>query len=107
MKSHRPLLAIALVLLGASLLNACGSAQSRKARYIAHGKEYFAAANYDKARVEFRNAAQIDPKDAEVRLLLGEVSEKLGNRRDAFGQYSAAVSESSDRPPKREWCRRC
>jgi len=94
MKSHRPLLAIALVLLGASLLNACGSAQSRKARYIAHGKEYFAAANYDKARVEFRNAAQIDPKDAEVRLLLGEVSEKLGNRRDAFGQYSAAVSES-------------
>ena len=51
------------------LLCACSSAQSRKASYIAHGEAYYASANYDKARVEFSNAAQIDPRDAHVRLM--------------------------------------
>jgi tetratricopeptide (TPR) repeat protein len=73
------------------LLCACGNAQSRKSSYIAHGKSYFAAGNYDKARVEFSNAAQIDPKDAEAHFLLGQVDEKLGDPRGAVGQYQAAI----------------
>ena len=85
-------LAIALTL--ALPLDACGSAQSRKAAYVQHGREYLAAANYDKARVEFRNAAQIDPKDAEVSYLLGEVAEKTGNVRDAVALYQAAINEN-------------
>jgi len=75
-----------------ALLCACGTAQSRKANYIAHGKVYFAAANYDKARVEFSNAVQIDPKDGEARFLLGQVAEKLGDVRGALGQYQAALA---------------
>jgi tetratricopeptide (TPR) repeat protein len=81
------------VLLSTALLAACGSAQSRKEGYIRHGQEYLAAGNYDKARVEFSNAAQIDPKDATVRYLLGQVAEKLGDVRGAVGQYQAALSE--------------
>jgi tetratricopeptide (TPR) repeat protein len=81
------------VVLMTALLTACGSAQSRKAGYIRHGQEYLAAGNYDKARVEFSNAAQIDPKDATVRYLLGQVAEKLGDIRGAVGQYQAAVNE--------------
>jgi Tfp pilus assembly protein PilF len=81
------------VVLSTTLLAACGSAQSRKAGYIRHGQEYLAAGNYDKARVEFSNAAQIDPKDATVRYLLGQVSEKLGDVRGAIGQYQSAISE--------------
>jgi tetratricopeptide (TPR) repeat protein len=80
------------VCVAAGLLCACGNAQSRKASYIAHGKTYFIAANYDKARVEFSNASQIDPRDAEVRFLQGQVSEKLGDVRGAVGQYQAAIS---------------
>jgi tetratricopeptide (TPR) repeat protein len=76
-----------------ALLVACGSAQSRKAGYIRHGQEYLAAGNYDKARVEFSNAAQIDPKDATVRYLLGQVAERLGDVRGAIGQYQAAIGE--------------
>jgi tetratricopeptide (TPR) repeat protein len=76
-----------------ALLSACGNAQSRKARYIQHGQSYFAAGNFDKARVEFRNAAQIDPKDAEVRFLLGEVAERTNDTREALGQYGSAVIE--------------
>src|SRR5580692_206386 len=70
---------IAGALITAALLSACGSAQSRKAAYIAHGQQYFDVGNYDKARVELRNAAQIDPKDAQVRYLLGRVAEKSGD----------------------------
>lgn len=82
-------------------LSACGSAQSRKARYIQHGQEYYNAHNYDKARVEFRNAAQIDPKDAQVRYLLGQVAEKMGDVREALGQYQSAVNQDGKFAPAR------
>jgi Tfp pilus assembly protein PilF len=75
----------------AVIVGACGSAASRKAGYIAHGQQYLAAGRYDKARVEFSNAAQIDPKDGQVRYLLGQVAEKTGDIRAAAGQYQSAI----------------
>src|SRR5262249_47969205 len=57
--------------------------------------EYFASGNYEKARVEYRNAAQIDPKDAEARYMLGQVAERTGDVREAVGNYQAALAESS------------
>jgi tetratricopeptide (TPR) repeat protein len=83
------------------LMTACGSAQSREARYIQHGKAYFNAGHYDKARIEFSNAAQIDPKDPVVRYLLGQVAEKLGDVRAAVGHYQAAIDED----PRQEGAR--
>jgi tetratricopeptide (TPR) repeat protein len=85
-------LRIALLLVVAAALTACGSAQSRKTGYVERGKQYLASGNYDKARVEFRNAGQIDPKDAEVNFLLGEAAEKLNNPREAVAQYSASIA---------------
>jgi tetratricopeptide (TPR) repeat protein len=75
-----------------SMLTGCGNAQSRKSGYIQHGQKYYAAGNYDKARLEFRNALQIDPKDPELRFLLGQVAEKTGDARAAFGEYQAALN---------------
>ncbi len=59
-------------------------------------QEYFAAENYEKARVEFGNALQINPKDAEARYMSGRVAEKLGKIRDAVGGYQAAIESNSD-----------
>ncbi|MBT8446617.1 MAG: tetratricopeptide repeat protein, partial [Gammaproteobacteria bacterium] len=47
--------------------------------------------NYEKARVEFKNVLQIDPKDAPARYALGQTMEKLGDLRGAIGNYNAAV----------------
>jgi tetratricopeptide (TPR) repeat protein len=81
-----------VALLTAGMLCACSSEQSRKANYLAHGRAYFASAHYDKARVEFSNAAQIDPRDTEARFMLGQIAEKGGDVRVALGQYQAAVA---------------
>lgn len=81
------------VLCMAVLCTACAGADSRKASYLTRGEEYFAERNYDKARVEVRNALQIDPKFVAARYLAGRVAEKKGEVREAVGQYQAALDE--------------
>jgi Tfp pilus assembly protein PilF len=87
--------AACVALLAVSLV-ACGGAENRKARHLENGREYLEAENFEKARVEFRNALQIDPNDAESRYLLGRSLEKLGNVREAAGMYQAAIDSNAD-----------
>jgi len=47
------------------------SPQARRDNYLAHGKEYLAKADYSRAVVDFRNAAQAMPKDPEPYYQLG------------------------------------
>ncbi len=79
------------VLVAATLLVACGGAAARKAGYMSKGQEYLAAHNFEKARLEFRNALQLDPNDAEASFLAGEASEHLGNLREAVQMFETAI----------------
>ncbi|HHJ14072.1 MAG TPA: tetratricopeptide repeat protein, partial [Gammaproteobacteria bacterium] len=45
-------------------LAGCGGKEERKAAYLERGKAYLAEKNFDKAKIEFKNVLQIDPKDA-------------------------------------------
>lgn len=92
----RPLLFVS----AAIALAGCGGAQSRYASHMERGKEYFAAGNFDKAGVEFRNALQIQPKAPEALHLSGRVAERRGELRQAFGLYQAATD--ADYLPARE-----
>ena len=94
-KLSYPLLTIVL---GLTVLSAagCGGAESRKAKHLAKGQAFLTAANFDKARVEFQNALQIAPKDAEARLEMGVVDEKLGNPREAAQFYQGAIDVYPD-----------
>jgi tetratricopeptide (TPR) repeat protein len=83
-----PLIVLSLMVLS---LSACGGAQARKAKHMEKGQTYLAAGNLEKARVEFQNALQIAPTDAEARYENGIVSEKLGKMRDAAQFYQGAI----------------
>src|SRR5580698_3134177 len=77
-------------------LTACSGGEARKAKYMEKGQGFLAAGNFDKARVEFRNALQIAPTDGEARYENGVVDEKLGNPREAAQFYQGAIDADND-----------
>jgi len=81
-----------LSLLAASLLLcACTGAESRKASFIAQGQRHYAAHEWQKARLDFGNALQIDPKDQKLQLLLAQVAERVGEFNEAAGRYRSLL----------------
>lgn len=73
-------------------LVACGGAEERKATYLEKGKTYLEEKNYDKARVEFKNVLQIDPKFGEAYYYMGQLEEKKNELAKALGNYKKAIS---------------
>ena len=90
------LLLPALALVGTLAVSGCGGADARRASHMQRGQEYLKAGNLEKARVEFRNALQIAPNDAEARFLSGRAAEQLGNIREAVGMYQGAIDIDAD-----------
>jgi tetratricopeptide (TPR) repeat protein len=82
--------------LSSLLLSGCGGAEAHKARYLQKGDAFFAAGNYEKARVEYRNALQIAPNDSMARYENGRVEEKLGHPREAARFYNGAIDIGAD-----------
>lgn len=80
-----------LVAMAALALAGCGGAQSRYVSHLRRGQDYLAAGNLDKAGIEFRNAAQIQPKESDPLYYNGRVAEARGNVREAVSYYRAAV----------------
>jgi predicted Zn-dependent protease len=80
----------------ALIVTGCGGAQARKAHHLEKGRSFLTAANFEKARVEFRNALQIAPNDSEARFENGVVDEKLGNPREAAQFYQGAIDSDKD-----------
>jgi len=85
-------LTLTLLLLAAlTTMPGCGGSEARKDKALERGQEFLAERDYAKARIEFRNALQIDPTDASARTLLGESAEALGNFEEAVNAYRAAL----------------
>jgi tetratricopeptide (TPR) repeat protein len=74
----------------------CGGAQSRKVKHLEKGQAFLSAGNFEKARVEFRNALQIAPTDSAARYENGVVAEKMGNLREAAQFYQSAIDTDAD-----------
>ncbi len=68
-------------------VTACGGAHERKAEHLEKARAFFDQGRFEKARVEYKNAIYIDPKDAGAHFGLAETHEKLGNIRSAVGEY--------------------
>ncbi len=102
MTSNRNVLRICLLAVVAiGVLSGCGGAKARYASHLQRGQEYLASGNLEKAGVEFRNAAQIQPKSAAALYFIGRVAEARGNMSEAFGAYQAAVDADPAYDPAR------
>lgn len=76
-----------------------GDAQAKKIAHFQRGNAYFADAKYAEAVIEFKNAIQLNPKDAQAHYKLGLAYLKKGglsNLQQAF----QAFRKSTDLDPK-------
>ena len=84
------------IALGAALIfvAACDNPEQAEATYFEQGKSFFEKGQYEKARLEFLNAYQINPTNAETIYHIGLIAEARQKWREAFGAYSKAVIQS-------------
>ena len=85
-----------LVIVLSCTLGGCGGAQSRYASHMKRGQAYFDQGDFNKANVEFRNALQIEPKDAAARLADGRALVRLERPREAWGAFQAVVDSDAN-----------
>lgn len=84
-----------LMTLGLAVVVAgCSDPEQRAAKYIDSGMQYLAQGQYEKARVEFKNAGRIKPTDPEIRYRLALVDEAQGNLRAAFVGFREAENQN-------------
>lgn len=91
MKLRDKVMKIVALFAAALIISGCGGAEQRKVKYMTKSKAYFEQQNYEKARIELRNALQIDPKFSEAYLLSGQIAEKEESWNKAFGNYVKAL----------------
>jgi len=73
------------------LLTACGTPEERSANYLKKAEAFFAEEDFATARIEAMNAAQIEPRNADVRYLLAQIEEKEQNFRKSMGHLQVAI----------------
>ena len=89
MRRSALLMGIGLVVLLA--LAGCLSKEDKKQSHFTRGKEYFDKGEFKAAKIELKNAIQMDPKFVQAHMLLAETSLKLGEAQEAFRAYSAVA----------------
>ena len=94
MQFHRTLRPLAVCAMIGLCLSGCNSPEEKEARAIRRGDAYFQNGAYEKARIEYKNALQAKPLDAEPVYSLGLVDEAEGNLRNAFTNFMAAEQQN-------------
>ncbi|MBV1950998.1 MAG: tetratricopeptide repeat protein [Cycloclasticus sp.] len=85
MKMYKRIMVTAFCLFG---VVACGSSVDSASAYIDSGKELLADGKPEKARVEFKNAIQVDPKVSESYYQLALLDEKAKRWKSMFANLS-------------------
>ena len=78
------------------LMAACSDPAERAAQYVEQAQRYYDAGDFVSARVEAKNAAQVDPKNARAHYLLALVAGQDGDVKQMFTHLMVAVSSKSD-----------
>lgn len=83
----------------ASALSGCGSAEESSAKFIESGKELMQEGEYNKARLEFRNALQINPLEAEGYYQLALIDEKNQQWKGMYANLTTVESLQPNHVP--------
>jgi len=75
----------------ALILQACSDPAEKTAEYLQSGKSFYAQQNYSKAKVEFKNALQIDNKLADAYYHLALIDEKDKNWKGMFSNLNQVI----------------
>ena len=94
--SRRNIVVWVLALLVAVSFCACSSMEEKRDKFQASGQALFQKGDYVRARLQFQNALQIDPKFATAYLWLGKTELNLKNPRGAYGALNQAVELKPD-----------
>ena len=79
------------VILACAWLTACGSPEERASAHLERGRELYEQGEYLTARIEALNAAQLEPRNVDVRFLLADIEEQDGNFAQAVGHLLVAI----------------
>lgn len=82
-----------------SMLAACDSPEDKQTKYTDRGDRYFAEEDYVRARLEYRNAAKINPTDPGIIYSLGLVEEAQGNLQAALSAFLTTEQQDSNFEP--------
>lgn len=75
---------------------ACDGVELRKEKYLAKGNEFLKENKFDKAKVEFKNVLQIDPKSVAGHYNMAKLSERMKEYRNALSGYNKVVELQPD-----------
>ena len=87
---------VLLGIVGIALLAGCESPAERAAGYLAKADQFYKDENLVKAELEVRNALQIEPKNADARLLLAQIAESRQDYSEMATQLRAAIESRPD-----------
>jgi len=83
------------------LIAACTSPEERAAAYLAEAERLYEAGDLTKAQLETKNALQIEPNNADARVLLASILEKDGDFQGVFNNLRIAVDVDPTRTDAR------
>jgi len=69
------------------LVMGCSGPEEKKLKFFNKGKALYEKGQMVEAKLEFKNATQIDPKYADAYYMLGMVELRTGNANSAFGYF--------------------
>lgn len=86
----------AAIFLMALLAAGCGSPEDKKKAFFEKGKSLFEHQEYVKAKLEFKNAVQIDPEYADPHYMLGQIAVKENQFKTAFQMFKKTTELDPD-----------
>ncbi|HYD32270.1 MAG TPA: tetratricopeptide repeat protein [Azospirillaceae bacterium] len=81
--------------LAVAALVGCGGAEEREAKYFERGAQLFEQGDYTKARLQFKNVLQINPRAAPAYYYLGLIAETEGDLQGAFANFLRVTEQES------------